>query len=74
MKMKERQIGEIVTINDKQYITMESDENDCSGCDVYFLVHSCDAYHVGECSMFGRKDRKSVIFKLMEKNDNRYKI
>ena len=26
-----------------------------------------DAYHVGECSMFSRKDRKSVIFKLMEK-------
>lgn len=65
-KLKERNPDEVFFIFDEKYIVCETDRNECMGCDVYDLIHSCEAYDVGECSCLNRKDRINVIFKRIK--------
>lgn len=60
----EKMIGEIFRSDhlDSMMITLETDKEDCTGCD-YFLHGGCLQEEHGYCSSHLRTDRKNVIFK-----------
>ena len=71
----ERKIGEIFTYGDKRYQVVKVDFGiGCIGC--AFKTSGCSKYKsfLGRCSYVFRRDKTSVIFKLINSNNNNMEI
>ena len=67
----ERKVGEIFTYGDKRYQVVKVDFGiGCIGC--AFKTSGCSKYKsfLGRCSYVFRRDKTSVIFKLINNNNN----
>ena len=59
----ERKVGEIFEYNDKKLKVVETENFSCHGCYFLDLRYKC---HQQLCMRFIRKDKKNVVFKLVE--------
>lgn len=64
-KIVDWRIGEIKNIDDKFYQCVE--HNNCYGCSLNDICTDIPISKKGHCALSKRKDRKSVIFKRLEK-------
>lgn len=60
----EYEVVEIFELNGKKYQVIEDNGFFCDNC--YFYYSTCKLYPIGHCTRYFRKDRKDVIFKLIE--------
>ena len=59
----ERKIGEIFEYDDKKLKVGETENFSCHGCCFLELGYKC---YDQMCMCYNRKDRKNVVFKLIE--------
>lgn len=71
----ERKIGDIFEFKGVMLAVCEDGDIRCDGCYLYRGMHEklCsntnDRIRVGTCNAWKRKDRKNVVFKLIEQNE-----